>query len=905
MTISEVRRSAFFIALLFTPLIVPAVSPSVQAQETAGQADASTHDKSNAPSSSPQASEEKTAPPESAQPESQAQAGAIPPKLLKFIEASYPPEALKAGLQAKVELEITVGADGKVTDARVVTSAGHGFDEAALEAARRFVFEPARVADQPVPARVRYPYVFEIREVSEAPRPASQAPPVAPGRIEGTLYDLQEDKPIAGAQVSLPLPASAPPRNSVSDDRGKFAFEGVEPGEYSLRVVAKDFIDFEQKERVVAGQVTSVVYRLEPVGDPYAFGAVARVPPPPREVTRRTIEKEQLTRIAGTRGDPLRTVEIMPGVARPPFSAGQLIVRGSAPADTRPLFEGLPVELLYHFGGLTSFVNPRLVDRIDFYPGNFSVRYGRAIGGIVEVKAADPKLDRIHGVADVNLLDASLLVQTPITEDIGLVLGGRRSYIDFLLRNTLSSDTVNMLAAPVYWDYQAMGTARLSDRDRVRVMAYGSSDRFELLFKQPEAGVDAIGNLDLGLQFHRVHASWSRRLSDSVDQDVELAAGTVNTHFSFGQDLYFDFEFVPIYGRAEWRARLSPKVRVISGIDILSGNGKYVYRGPRLGQTEGEAQDADLSSEHNRADAGASFTSINPAVYLESDFDLKPVRIVLGTRVDYFSDVDQFTFDPRLVVLLALTKQLTLKSGVGLFSQPPQGYEGAEDLGNPHLKPNRAAHVSAGFEYLLTEGVSIGLEGFYKYLFQRVVSTPYNRPPYFINDGTGRVFGLELLGKVQPKGRFFGYLSYTLSRSERRDRDDPWRLFDNDQPHILTASGAYRLGRGWEVGSTFRLVSGNPMTPIIGGINDLNTGNYRPIWGRSNSDRARLFHRLDIRVEKMWTFKKTWSLALYLDLQNTYNAANQEGLIYDYRYEKSTVLTGLPILPVLGLRGEL
>jgi hypothetical protein len=492
-----------------------------------------------------------------------------------------------------------------------------------------------------------------------------------------------------------------------------------------------------------------------------------------------------------------------------------------------------------------------------------------------------------------------------VFQDAGVVLAARRSYIDFFLENAFSSDTLNILAAPVYWDYQAVGTARPSDRDRLRIMAYGSSDIFRVLFKQPESGVDTVGNLELRQRLHRVQASWSRQLSNAVDQDVDFAVGSIDPHFSLGRNLHFDLHFLQIYGRTEWRARLSPRVRIISGLDVLSGPGEYTYRGPRIGQGEGgDTGQSGLLTDREQTEYTSKFTGFYPAVYLESDLDLNPFRVVLGTRLDYFNGINKFSFDPRAVVFYALTERLTLKSGLGLFSQSPQGYESSPDFGNRHLKPTRAVHVSAGTEYQIVDGVSIGLEGFYKYLFQRVVSTEYNRAPYFINDGIGRIYGLELLGKVQPKGRFFGYLSYTLSRSERRDRNDAWRLFDNDQPHILTASGAYRPGRGWEFGVTFRLVSGNPMTPIIGGMNDLNVGAYRAIFGDINSERSRLFHRLDIRVEKMWKFK-AWSLALYLDLQNAYNAANQEGIIYDYRYEKSAVLTGLPILPVIGVRGEL
>ena len=143
-----------------------------------------------------------------------------------------------------------------------------------------------------------------------------------------------------------------------------------------------------------------------------------------------------------------------------------------------------------------------------------------------------------------------------------------------------------------------------------------------------------------------------------------------------------------------------------------------------------------------------------------------------------------------------------------------------------------------------------------------------------------------------------------LSRSERKDRDDEWRLFDFDQPHIMTASAVYRLGRGWEAGATFRLVSGNPNTPIAGSSFNASTGQYSPIFGAINSQRNPAFNRLDIRVEKEWKFE-AWKLALYLDLQNVYNAENPEGDVYDYEYREKTSIRGLPIIPNLGLKGEM
>jgi hypothetical protein len=58
-----------------------------------------------------------------------------------------------------------------------------------------------------------------------------------------------------------------------------------------------------------------------------------------------------------------------------------------------------------------------------------------------------------------------------------------------------------------------------------------------------------------------------------------------------------------------------------------------------------------------------------------------------------------------------------------------------------------------------------------------------------------------------------------------------------------------------------------------------------------------------VRVEKMWLFE-LWSLGLYLDVQNVFNVANVEAVEWDYRYRESAPVTGVPILPTIGIRGQ-
>lgn len=830
-----------------------------------------------------------------------------PPVLKKFVDAVYPPDAYAQGLSGTVELEMVVGTDGHVRDAKVVTSAGHGFDEAALTAVQQFEFKPATQDGQPMNARIRYPYVFEFKAPEPEPEPVQEAPP-PPGRLEGQILAMENDKPIGGAEVLVTTELSEHTLRTTTDDKGRFSFGELTPGPYTVRVQMLGREPHEQVEQVRPSEATALTYRLAEPPDPEAFGAVARIPPPPREVTRRTISKEQLTRIPGTRGDALRTVELMPGVARPPLGAGVLIIRGSSPQDSYPLFEGLQIPLLYHFGGLTSFMNSQFIESIDFYPSNFSVRYGRRRGGVIEVSAADIPRDGFHGMVDLNLVDASMLAEAPISDDAELAIAFRRSYFDVLFGAALEGADISTVAAPVYYDYQAQAIWRPDVRDKLRLMAYGSSDRLQLLFEQP-ADLDAAvtGDFDLSTQFHRVHASWRRQLSDHVDQDIDLAVGYLDVTFALGSAINFGLTGTDVYQRAEWRARVTDSVRLIAGLDSVFFDGDLDYQGPPPGSGEGNADNNTGTSLSNRDEV--SFKNnvffAQPGIYLETNVTIDSWRIVVGSRVDYYREIDKFSYDPRASFHLSLTDTTTLKGGLGVFSQPPQYLESSPDLGNPKLDPMRTIHSSIGVEQKIAEGFTVALDGFYKHLYDNIVGTEFGDAPFFINSGQGRIYGAEFLLRIEPRGRFFGFLSYTLERSERKDPDaSSWRLFDFDQPHILTATFVYRLGRGWEAGATMRLVSGNPDTPIVGASENVIDDQFSPLFGKLNSSRSPTFHRLDLRVAKQWTFRH-WKLSLYLDVQNVYNADNPEGYTYDYEYRKREPVRGLPILPILGIKGEM
>ena len=129
----------------------------------------------------------------------------VPPALKTQVEAEYPAAARDARLEGRSGLELVIDETGKVIEAKAVVLAGHGFDEAAIAAAKRFVFEPARKGGVPIRATVQFTYEFRLPARPQAgpsePTPAKATEPARPavqaGSDQSTL--VLASRPISAA----------------------------------------------------------------------------------------------------------------------------------------------------------------------------------------------------------------------------------------------------------------------------------------------------------------------------------------------------------------------------------------------------------------------------------------------------------------------------------------------------------------------------------------------------------------------------------------------------------------------------------------------------------------------------------------------------------------------------------
>ncbi len=855
-----------------------------------------------APGESPEPSKE-SAPP--------AAGGLTPPELVEYVEADYPEAAFAAQLSADVMAEIDIDVNGNVTDVHVLEPAGHGFDEAARAAMLRFKFKPAVKNGVPISARVTYRYQFFIKEAPA--EPAQETAPPPPARLIARVLTM-EDEPIPAAFITLKPTAAEPsdPAAAMSletDEQGRFEATLTKAGSYRIEIMSPGYKPLEIEEAVVEGEERELVYRLELEDSEYEM--VVRAKRPAREVTRREITAREINKIPGTGGDALRAVQNLAGVAQSASGEGEIPVRGSAHYESKFFLDSLDLPLLYHFGGLTSVINSDLLESIDFYPGNFSVRYGRATGGIVDVKTRAPKKDRFHAYIDADVWDVGVLGEGPIGDHWSVAATVRRSYIDgFMKALNLMGDDIKLTVAPRYYDFQLAADYHPRKGNNVRLFFYGTDDKW--IMDWDDDGSDPFwgSGLDVHLKTYQGQAEWNLDLNDKLKNQLSIGGGFWGGNYYEG-NMKQDWNVYPLLIREELTFDPGRIFVLRLGTDSEMRWAKVNMRVPTDFGLEGDL-DYNFSVDEEWLTFDKTTFFAYPALYTELELTVIPrTQVILGVRGDYYSNINRWGADPRAVVRYELLPKTTLKAGVGLFHQAPPFEIADDDYGNPNLELMSSIHYSAGVEQQVLENIEVSLEGFYKDMGniftesdELVRRDGEMVPERYNNDAEGRAYGMELQIKHRPTQRLFGQLYYTLMKSERKDGSgEPWRLFESDQTHILTAMATVYVGWGIEVGFKFRLWSGTPYTPVLGSSYDADTDSYVPIYGRNNSRRKPLCHQLDLRIDKKWQWKAL-SLTAYLDIQNIYYQKLVADYAYSYNYEQREPIPGMPIIPSLGLKVE-
>lgn len=834
------------------------------------------------------------------------------PVLLSHLPAAYPEEALERALEGDVVLSVAVDEAGAVYEVALVEGAGHGFDAPAVEAAWSMVFAPALNArGRPVPATITYRYPFRM----------SAVPPLS---IEGEVRVRNEKKVVADALIRAIGPHEEVARTR-SDETGQFRFAALPAGEWTLTVSGQDLRPSSAAVEVPeGGYVDRVVLTAELVPQwmeydegvsEYVEVNAERAPDP----AEREISRDVIVTLPGSMGDPMRALQNLPGVARAPFSSGQIAIRGMDTEDTSYLINGVRVPIVFHFTAVSTVVSADLLSGIGFYPGGWSVRYGRAIGGVIDLETNDDLPQRNTTAISGDIFQVAGFSRIRLGHRTALSLSARRSYIDTVAQPILSQLGAPNVKVPRYWDAQLHLVQSLPRDGRLTATLLLSDDTFRILGESGDDAVTFDTNFQKGILRHLqpTGRGWSVETTFALGPekqelvlsgertDLDALGIPVNLFGELPAAGNVTEEAVPRWSlRHEWsRPPGDGWWGVRAGLDASWGQQRLDYT---IGQSVPESGALPIAT---------------PALYLEPMLHLGPIVGTVGARlepVDLGKDdlgnnpAMDVTLDER-ASLVATFDGTKLLAHAGTYSQPPASREllGAN---GPSLTLERSTQVSVGIDQRLFGDAHLGVTLYHSWLrdlivgrddvfrFDRTTLVPGSRYIPFVNAGAGRTFGAEIFGRWETDARIV-WLAVSLSRAFRRDLpEDEEHPALSDQPVNATLIVSQALGR-WRVGGRLRYVTGPPTTPVLATVYSTDLQTWVPLYGEAYSERAPSFFSLDLRVDREWWYPK-WKLAVYAEVQNATNHTNVEIPGWSEDFSEPRPVTGLPVLPVIGARAQ-
>jgi hypothetical protein len=748
--------------------------------------------------------------------------------------------------------------------------------------------------------------------------------------VQGRVRD-DEGAAVARVIVTV-LVDSAIVAGTDTDELGSFRIGSLPPGRYDLVVAGLGYEGHSEPIVLTTGgtldvEITLVRRAIELQGisvdaaasrERVRFEQVAGA-------TVRELGAADLRAVPGVaEADPIRAVEVLPGVVSTSDFSASFNVRGGAQDQNLILLDGIPIFSPFHLGGLFSVFNVDMLDRVELQSGGFAAEHGGRVSSVLEIES-DRGDERFGADAAISLLASRAAAGGLLPASWASTLGqssvryrfsARRSYFDVLAKPFL--DFPYHLT-----DFQGMVEAWSPGGDRIGITAYSGEDVLALTSVDDP---DFPLRLDWNWGNDLVGVRWTRPRHGGGSLDLRANYSQYGTGLSFPDfdDTAFSSRIHQAQLRADLDTRPSTKLAVQLGASFERLRYKNIFA----------SGGTDFGNDGGTGSLWGSYLQgrwTSPRAWL----------VEAGVRFDGWSpDPGPWTAEisPRLAVKRFFADgEVALKVAAGRYTQFLHSVRDEElplGLDIWVLAGDRAPHVRS-------DQLQVGLEGFrdidwfwaveaYVRSFDGVVALNYSDDPNDDRDdllaGDGFSYGVDFLLR-KDTGRVNGWATLSLLKARRTFPDplQPGRpevtyapIFDRHADFDLVLRFPFLWG--WEAGLRWNFGTGIPYTRSVGSYayfsptfvgtgrlewnEDDNTFRdaYGVVLGSRNGARYPLYHRLDLSLRR--TSVKSWgTLTPYVNLLNVYNHRNP--LFYFYEYEQAPpVRTGVsmfPLLPTIGL----
>ncbi|ADV47376.1 TonB-dependent receptor plug [Cellulophaga algicola DSM 14237] len=741
--------------------------------------------------------------------------------------------------------------------------------------------------------------------------------------VSGSISETKSNETLIGVTIAVPQLATG-----VTTNEYGFYSLSLPAGEYILEI---SYLGYQTLNKtIILNQNTKLNLQLEEAAEQLQEVVLIEnvektdLRTPQMSVSNLAVKTIKKIPVVLGESDVLKAIVLLPGVSNAGEGSSGFNVRGGSADQNLILLDEATIFNSSHLFGFFSVFNPDAIKDIKLFKGGIPSRYGGRVSSVLEIFQKEGNSKEFKANGGIGIVASRLLLEGPIIKDkAAFLIGGRSSYAHLFL------PLFDIDNKAYFYDLNTKLNFKLNDNNNIFISGYFGRDVFSISDSFVNTYGNTVGNL-----------RWNHLFSDKLFSNLSL----IYSDYYYGLKLDFvGFEWNS--GIQNFNLKYDLKHYLNNNLQINYGiNNIYYQFNP--GKIVPSSEDSGIIEEQLIQKYANEF-----AAYIDIEHDLNDkLSLAYGLRLSNFNRLGQeeinvyandnpINFNPDLQIYEKADpigtntrgRKTSLKTYTNLEPRISMSYQLNNDnsikssytrlaqylhlLSNTNsptpldvwtpsgsfIKPQLLDQYAFGYFRNLKNGdYSLETEVYYKKIKNRIDYIDganliaNNAIEQVILNGEARAYGLEVLFRKNV-GKFQGWLSYTLSKSEQRTpgrfatatngispletgiNNGAWYNTPYDKTHDVSVFGSYDLNEKWDINANFVFQTGQPTNYPIGQFEF--QGLTVPYYGLRNSERLPNYNRLDISATLTPTKNKDrkiqgeWVFSIY-NLYNRKNAAS-------------------------------
>ncbi len=605
-----------------------------------------------------------------------------------------------------------------------------------------------------------------------------------------------------------------------------------------------------------------------------------------------SVDMKQIEKIPVLLGekDILKTIQLLPGISATSEGGSGFSVRGGSIDQNLILLDESPVYSASHLMGFFSVFNSDALKNVTVYKGGIPANFGGRASSVLDITMKDGNSKRLAASGGIGLISSRLTLEGPIIEDkMSFIVSGRRSYLDLAAKTVgLLDDNTNLY----FYDLNAKVNYKINDNNRIYLSGYLGKDKF------------GFGDMGMGWGNQTATLRWNHIYNSKLFSNTSLLYSKYDYSFNLDDDMELSSGIQDFGFKEDFTWYLNPSNTIKFGLQTTShsfnpgelSSGTSDVTEIILDQTNSLESALYISNSHKITNKFSAEYGVRLSMYNQlgagwsNTYDDNNEKI---ESVYYGSGEIMKTYwhaEPRVSLNYRLNETSSIKASYNYMAQYLHLLSNSTS-GQPtdtwmsssvNLEPQKVTQYSVGyFKNFMENTFEFSIEAYYKDM-QNVTDFEdgtdimlNNNIEAYILTGIGRSYGAEFYLK-KKFGRFSGWVSYTLSRTEYSIdgiNNGDWYASRFDKTHDISIVGSYDFNERLSLSVAWIYYTGNAVT--------FPSGKYEydnQIWSYytdRNSYRMPNYHRLDLNLhikgKKRERFENSWDISLY-NAYNRYNA---------------------------------